>query len=280
MEKAPINKIICFSNVDGPGNRMTIFFQSCPFKCLYCHNPETINLCNSCGKCVSRCPSNALNIINNKVIWDESKCLNCDTCISVCSNFSSPKVKMYSVEDLLKIIIEVKPFIRGITVSGGECCNYPKFLYELFLEVKKLGLTCLIDSNGYYDMEQFNKLILLSNGVMLDVKAIDNQFHKFLTSKENNMVLKNLNYLLNINRLEEVRTVILPNFEKENEKTVLEVSKIIGNKTKYKLIKYRYFGVKEAGILKFGKVITSQDEIDRLKTIIDSNGLQVKIEEK
>lgn len=280
MEKAPINKIIYFSNVDGPGNRMAIFFQSCPFKCLYCHNPETINLCNSCGKCVSKCPSDALSIINKKVIWNENKCVNCDTCISICPNFSSPKVKMYSVDDLLKIIIEVKPFIRGITVSGGECSNYPNFLYELFVKVKELGLTCLIDSNGYYDMEKFDKLILLSDGVMLDVKAIDNQFHKFLTGKENNMVLKNLNYLLNINRLEEVRTVILPNFPKENEETVLEVSKIIGNKTKYKLIKYRYFGVKETGILKFGKVITSQKEIDRLKTIIRDNKIDVNIEEK
>ncbi|MGM9942993.1 MAG: 4Fe-4S cluster-binding domain-containing protein, partial [Erysipelotrichaceae bacterium] len=43
MIKAPVNKIISFSNVDGPGNRTSIFFQSCPFHCLYCHNPETIN---------------------------------------------------------------------------------------------------------------------------------------------------------------------------------------------------------------------------------------------
>ncbi|MGL5951492.1 MAG: 4Fe-4S cluster-binding domain-containing protein, partial [Cetobacterium sp.] len=39
--KAKINKIIKFSNVDGPGNRMAIFFQGCNFNCEYCHNPET-----------------------------------------------------------------------------------------------------------------------------------------------------------------------------------------------------------------------------------------------
>ena len=45
--KAPVNKIIPFSNVDGPGNRTSIFFQGCPFNCRFCHNPETIHLCRS-----------------------------------------------------------------------------------------------------------------------------------------------------------------------------------------------------------------------------------------
>jgi pyruvate formate lyase activating enzyme len=49
MKRAPVNKIIPFSNVDGPGNRTSIFFQGCPFNCLFCHNPETIHLCVSCG---------------------------------------------------------------------------------------------------------------------------------------------------------------------------------------------------------------------------------------
>ena len=53
---APVNRIIEFSNVDGPGNRTSIFVQSCPFRCLYCHNPETITMCISCGDCLPRCP--------------------------------------------------------------------------------------------------------------------------------------------------------------------------------------------------------------------------------
>ncbi|VEG25878.1 pyruvate formate-lyase-activating protein [Actinomyces howellii] len=27
--------------VDGPGTRMTVFFNGCPLRCLYCHNPDT-----------------------------------------------------------------------------------------------------------------------------------------------------------------------------------------------------------------------------------------------
>ena len=35
--KAPVNKIIPVSVVDGPGNRTAVFLQGCNISCAYCH---------------------------------------------------------------------------------------------------------------------------------------------------------------------------------------------------------------------------------------------------
>ncbi len=242
-----INKIIPFSSVDGPGNRTAIFFQECNFNCVYCHNPETINRCNNCGLCVKQCPTEALYIKENIVMWDKEKCCNCDKCIKECKNTSSPKIQKVTVDYVINEISNYNTFIQGITVSGGECTLQEEFLIELFTKVKSMGLTCFIDSNGSNDFSKMEKLMKLCDGVMLDVKSFNNDKHKQYIKFDNFNVLKNLEYLASINKLYEVRTVVVPEIF-NNEETVKEVSNLITKyncKIRYKLISFRNHGVRK-----------------------------------
>ena len=272
MLKAPVNKIIPFSNVDGPGNRTAIFFQGCPFNCLFCHNPETIHLCQNCGVCVENCPAGALRLDGEAVVWDSAKCVQCDTCIKLCPHDASPKIRWMSVEDVLGESRRAAPYIEGITTSGGECTLQNEFLIELFREVHKLGKTCLIDSNGSFDFEADPRVLTVSEGVMLDVKAVDREWSDELISYPRDVVLKNLDYLLSVGKLYEVRTIIFPDRDRENEETVRYVAERIGDGCWYKIIRYRPYGVREKYQKRLGEFETDAGYAERFAALARALG--------
>ena len=266
--RAPVNKIIPFSNVDGPGNRTSIFFQGCPFNCRFCHNPETIHLCKNCGDCVKSCPAGALSFdAEGKVVWDSANCVQCDTCIKVCPHDASPKIRWMTVEEVLAEIRRALPYIAGITTSGGECTLQNEFLIELFSEVRKLGKTCLIDSNGSFDFEADPRVLEVSEGVMLDVKAVEKDWSDELISFPRDVVLKNLDYLLRAGKLYEVRTLIFPNRDRENEETVRYVAEHIRDGCFYKIIRYRPYGVRERYQKMLGEFETDADYAERFAAL-------------
>ncbi len=269
---APVNKIIPFSNVDGPSNRMAIFFQGCPFNCRFCHNPETIHMCNDCGECVKTCPAGALSLKEGKVTWNKDLCVNCDTCIKTCRHDASPKITRMTTDELMEKILEVSPYIQGITLSGGECTLQKEFIKELFPKVKALGLTTLLDSNGSLDFESNEDILEYCDGVMLDVKAYNKEFSDWLIRYPNDVVLKNLDHLLATGKLEEVRTLIFPDRDKENEATVRYVAETIKDRCRYKIIRYRQFGVREEYRKELGNFTTGEDYAMRYVELARSLG--------
>ena len=183
--KGIVNKIIPFSNVDGPGNRLSIFFQGCNFDCLYCHNPETIE------------------------IMKEGNC--------------SDDVTAMTVEEIMNEITEVAPFISGITVSGGECTLQWRFLTELFTAVKEKWpkMTCFVDSNCSFPLwtEEKKEFVEIFDKVMIDIKGFSEEEHNFITGMTNKTVIENFRFLAGLDKIYEVRTVIVPEIT-DNEKMV------------------------------------------------------------
>jgi pyruvate formate lyase activating enzyme len=279
LMKALINKIVMPSLVDGPGSRIVIFFQGCNMNCMYCHNPETINVCNNCKLCVESCPVTALTIIDGKVQYNKTKCINCNSCIGICPNRSSPKVNWLSVEELLKIIETNKDFIDGITLSGGECTLQSEFIIELAEKIhSKYKFDLLLDTNGLIDKDRMFDLAKFVDGFMIDLKAYSDSTNRTITTKSNFQVKESINIASDSGKLLEVRLVLLEGInddDDELEKYFIFI-KNLNNYSNLKLIPFRsngvkglYENVKDYNPIKYDNILAKGREVlgDRIKSV-------------
>ncbi len=268
-----VNDIIKFSNVDGPGNRYTIFTQGCNVSCIYCHNFETIALCNNCGVCVPACNHDALSLFNGVVEYVSDNCEHCNACIYECPRNSTPKTKILSVDSLVEEIKKYTPFIQGVTVSGGECTLQHQSVTRLFSLVHKIpGLSCFIDTNGYFDFDNILGLIEETDKFMIDIKGVGNT-SKIIGACESTRNLENLQSLLNLSKVYEVRTVIMRDFT-YFDKVVRTVAEILSEyNVRYKLIKMRnHFNGRDNNRL--DSLIPTEDEMMRHLETVQSFGIK------
>jgi len=262
---AIVNKILPFSCVDGPGNRLVIFLQGCNFNCLNCHNPYTIKLCQNCGECVKHCPHFALTFDRGKTVWQTLLCQQCDTCIKTCVNQSTPMTYRYSVDGLLAVIRKYLPFLNGITFSGGEATLQLPFIIQLFTQIKQSKelqhLTCFIDSNGYLSQQGWQRVTDVIDGGMIDLKAWDNQVHRRLTGRDNQRVKDSICYLSSVNKLYEVRLLLIPQ-QTDLQCRVKEIAQFLSalpNDTRIRINAFHTHGV--VGEAKSWSSSTEQDVV-------------------
>lgn len=203
-----IAQIINFSLVDGPGNRLAVFLQGCYFNCLYCHNPETIPLPGKTAE-----PSS---------------------------------YTLMSVQEVVERYQRAKPFLSGVTFSGGECTIQIEFLLAVCAALKAQGAHILIDTNGQLGGEKLEHLFGITDGLMLDMKTIGLDEHKALTGVSNEAVKNCFYAALACDKLSEVRTVIRGAAPDALE-TVAWVAKELAAHNAavtYRLIRYRPHGVR------------------------------------
>lgn len=169
-----------FGTVDGPGIRFVIFFQGCPMRCLYCHNPDT---------------------------WPAT----------------TDDSNLRSVESLLEEYDGVKEFLHdgGITATGGEPLVQMEFLTELFETAKKKKIHTCLDTSGILfrpeKRAEFDRLMAVTDLVMLDIKHIDEEEHKKLTKQSNKHILEFAEYLKEKKVPVWIRHVIVPGLTLNDE---------------------------------------------------------------
>lgn len=176
--KGRIHSTESFGTVDGPGVRFVVFFQGCPMRCLYCHNPDT---------------------------WEPSG------------------GSEMTAEALLRLYERNRAFYHngGITATGGEPMAQLPFLTELFALARSRGIhTCLDTSGIFFDPahpERFDALLNVTDLVMLDIKHIDPDRHKALTSHGNSRILAFAEHLSERGIPLWIRHVIVPGWTDSEE---------------------------------------------------------------
>lgn len=247
---AAVSKFLTWSVVDGPGNRFVLFLQGCNYRCVTCHNPHTIGVCSDCGACVAVCPSGALTKTGRKVVHDPGLCVACDSCLAACPTRANPMVRRMAVEDVLALLRRNAPFLNGLTVSGGEATLHLDFLIDLFAAIRMAPdlahLTLFIDSNGHLPAEGWQRVLPLTDGVMLDIKAFDPDRHHRLTGADNELSLASARLLADAGKLYELRFLLVPGETDRPEEieALAALARDLGLNTRLRLNAFQRHGVR------------------------------------
>ena len=174
MTKGYIHSLESFGSVDGPGVRYVIFLSGCAMRCQFCHNPDTWNM-----------------------------------------QAGTP----YTADELLEKALRYRSYWGskgGITVSGGEPLLQIDFLLELFTKAKEKGVHTTLDTCGNpFTREEpffskFEKLMEVTDLVMLDIKHMDEEQHVLLTGQKNDNILDMAKYLSDTGKSMWIRHVLVP----------------------------------------------------------------------
>lgn len=120
---------------------------------------------------------------------------------------------------------KVRNFVRGgITISGGEPMLQPEFVLELFKLCKENNIHTTIDTSGIFLNEKVKEVLQYTDLVLLDIKHINPEKYKELTTVPLEPTLKFMEYLAETNKPTWLRYVLLPHYT-DDEKDLIEWAK-------------------------------------------------------
>lgn len=167
-----------FGTVDGPGIRFVIFFQGCPMRCLYCHNPDTWSVKGGMTKTVDELLAE----------YDSVKEFMRDGGIT-CTG-GEPMLQLEFLTELFEKAKE-KGIHTCLDTSG------------ITFNEKKIA--------------DYERLVKSTDLVMLDIKHIDDEEHKKLTGQSNKNILVFARFLSDRGVSVWIRHVVVPNITDNDE---------------------------------------------------------------
>lgn len=206
--KGFIHSFETFGTVDGPGVRFVVFFQGCPMRCLYCHNPDTQQV----GKGSEYSADEIINKIErNRAFYATG---------GITATGGEPMLQLDFLIELFSLAKQ-----RGI----NTCLDTSGVVF---------------DPENIEGMLKIDRLVSLCDLVMLDIKHIDDEGHKRLTGHSNKNVLAFAKYLDEKGVKLRIRHVIVPQitYDEAQLASLGRFLKGFGNIEKIEVLPYHTLG--------------------------------------
>ena len=199
-----------FGTVDGPGIRFVIFFQGCPMRCKYCHNPDTWEVGG--GREVS-----AEDAVKEALKYK--------------SYFGQKGgVTATGGEPMLQLPFLTELFSR-LKAKGVHTC----------LDTSAAPFPA--EENA--DRSAFDELLKVTDLVLLDIKHIDEEAHRALTGRSGAHARAFANYLSERGKPMWIRHVLVPGITDDDGALLRLKAFIDGLKTveKVEVLPYHTLGI-------------------------------------
>ncbi len=239
--KGYIHSIETGSAVDGPGLRSVIFLQGCPFRCKFCHNPDTWMQIDSHLRTVETVLKEALKY------QDFYKLSGGGVTLSG----GEPLLQPEFVNALFDKLNEA-----GVHVALDTCGH--------------VDLTPLIKS-----------VISKTDLFLLDIKHLNPALHKDITGKTNEKVFAFLNYLREMDKDVWIRVVLVPTYSTSEEyaEQLALFLKDYPNVKKIELLPYHELGKSKWAKLgyKYPLTVSPPDKktVNAVKKVFSDHGFSV-----
>lgn len=209
-----IHSLETFGTVDGPGVRFVVFFQGCPMRCRYCHNPDTW------------LASGGSEMTADEILAKFQRNASFYRTGGITATGGEPMMQLDALIELFE-----KAKAKGIHTcldTSGICFPGTEADGE---EAKE-------------QREKIGKLMDVTDLVMLDIKHIGDEAHRKLTGHSNRLVLAFAKYLSRIGKPVWIRHVVVPGitFDRDALTELGRFIKTLSNVEKLEVLPYHALG--------------------------------------
>jgi glycyl-radical enzyme activating protein len=293
--KGTIINILRYAVHDGPGIRTTVFLKGCPLRCLWCHNPESINSkidlsynldkCIFCGECQSICSSkkNVHDIYtikdgkSHKLVHDINydNCDCCGECVNACTSGALYITGQHkTVSDVIAEVLKDQNYYQnsggGLTVSGGEPMAQFEFTKALLMAAKSHNINTCLDTCGFASKDRYQAIIQYVDIFHYDIKESNPEKHKLYTGVKKDVIYNNLRFLNSQGAKIILRCPIIPglNSRREHFREIADMANQLQNVMAIDIMPYHPWGISKRKYSALsGENAESDDEKRRIKSI-------------